>query len=172
MTGEGGILQRLDATARAATPSLVALALIVLGVVPLRLPEFAAITPSFTLMAVYYWTMYRAELMPAAAVFGIGLFQDLLSGGPLGVNAFVLLLVHGAVMTQRRVLMRRPFALGWIGFAFIALAGFALNWLTIALLNLTVFDPLIASVQCAMTVMLYPPFAWMFVAVQRVWVHD
>lgn len=172
MTGEGGILHRLDAAARAATPSLVTLALIALGVVPLRLPEFAAITPAFTLMAVYYWTMYRAELMPAPAVFGIGLIQDLLSGGPLGVNAFVLLVVHGAVMTQRRVLMRRPFALGWVGFAAIALLGFALNWLAMTVLNLTVFSPLAASVQYAMTVMLYPPFAGMFVAVHRAWVRD
>ena len=168
---ETGVLARLDAAARAAAPTLTALALIILGVVPLRLPEFAAIVPSFALMAVYYWTMYRAELMPAPAVFGIGVFQDLLAGGPFGVNAFVLLLVHGAVLTQRRVLMRRPFSLGWLGFVAVALMGFTLNWLAMAALNLTLFDPRAALVQYVMTAMLYPPVAWMFVAVNRAWVR-
>lgn len=168
---EVGLLARLDAAARAAAPTLTTLALIVLSVVPLRLPEFAAIVPSFALMAVYYWTMYRAEVMPAPAVFGIGVFQDLLSGGPFGVNAFVLLLVHGAVLTQRRVLMRRPFSLGWLGFVAVALMGFALNWLAMTALNLTLFDPRPALVQYVMTAMLYPPVAWMFVAVHRAWVR-
>ncbi|MGQ0675666.1 MAG: rod shape-determining protein MreD [Rhodospirillales bacterium] len=168
---ETGVLARLDAASRAAAPTLTALALIVLSTIPLRLPEFASITPWFTLMAVYYWTVYRAELMPAPAVFGIGVFQDLLSGGPFGVNAFVLLLAHGAVLTQRRVLMRRPFSLSWLGFVAVALIGFALNWLAMTALNLTVFDPRAALVQYVMTVMLYPPVAWLFVVVNRAWVR-
>jgi rod shape-determining protein MreD len=168
---DSGPLHRLDAAARAAVPSLTALALIVLGVVPLRLPAFAAVVPWFALMAVYYWTMYRAELMPAPAVFGIGVFQDLLSGGPFGVNAFVLLLTHGAAMTQRRVLMRRPFSLGWLGFVAIALMGFALTWLTMTLLTLALFDPRAALVQYVLTVLLYPPVAWVFAAVHRAWVR-
>lgn len=168
---DSGLLHRLDAAARAAVPTLTALALIVAGVVPLRLPEFAAVVPWFALMAVYYWTMYRAELMPAPAVFAIGVFQDLLSGGPFGVNAFVLLLTHGAVMTQRRVLMRRPFSLGWLGFVAIALMGFALTWLAMALLNLTLIDPRAAMVQYVLTVLLYPPIAWVFAAAHRAWVH-
>jgi rod shape-determining protein MreD len=162
-----GVLARLDAAARSAAPTLVTLALIVLGVVPLSLPQFAAIVPSFALISVYYWSMYRAEAMPAPAVFGIGVFQDLLGGGPFGVNAFVLLLAHGAVLTQRRVLMRRPFSLAWLGFIAVALMGFALNWLVMCLLSLALFDPRPALVQYVMTAMLYPPVAWAFAALNR-----
>jgi rod shape-determining protein MreD len=168
---DGRLLARLEAVARDATPGLVTLALIVLGVVPLRLPQFAVIMPSFALMAVYYWSMYRAELMPAPAVFAIGLFQDILGGGPLGVGAFVLLCVHGAVLTQRRVLMRRPFAVGWVGFVGVALMGFVLNWVAMAVLSAALFDPLAAGLQYVMTVTLYPPMAWMFVALHRAWVR-
>ncbi|MCK6451615.1 MAG: rod shape-determining protein MreD [Alphaproteobacteria bacterium] len=165
------LLDRLDAAARDATPALLTLALIVIGTVPLRLPEFATIIPSFALIAVYFWTLYRADLMPAPAVFGLGVFQDILGGGPLGVGAFVLLAVHGAVLTQRRVLMRRPFAVGWFGFVGVALAGFVLNWLAMTVLSLTLFDPLAASMQYVMTVALYPPVAAMFVALQRAWLR-
>ena len=171
MTPVNDLLQRLDATAREATPSLLALALIILGAVPLRLPEFATIIPAFALMAVYYWTLYRADLMPAPAVFGLGLFQDILGGGPLGVSAFVLLAVYGVVLTQRRVLMRRPFAVGWFGFLGVALIGFVLNWLVMTVVHLTLFDPLAATIQYAMTVIMYPPVAAIFAAVQRAWLR-
>jgi rod shape-determining protein MreD len=172
MTPVNGLLQRLDATARDATPSLMTLALIIVGTVPLRLPEFATIIPAFALMAVYYWTLYRADLMPAPGVFGLGLFQDILGGGPLGVSAFVFLAVHGIALTQRRVLMRRPFAVGWFGFVGVALIGFVLNWLMMTMVHLTLFDPLAATVQYIMTVMLYPPVAAMFAALQRAWLRE
>lgn len=171
MIGGGEMLQRIDVALREATPALLTLVLIVLDVVPLRLPEFAVIVPSFALMSVYFWTLYRADLMPAPVVFGLGVFQDILSGGPLGVGAFVLLAAHGAVMNQRRVLMRRTFAIGWFGFVVVALGAFTLNWLIMTALSLTLFDPLAAGMQYVMTVALYPLVAGALVALQRGWVR-
>ncbi|MCC6466741.1 MAG: rod shape-determining protein MreD [Alphaproteobacteria bacterium] len=172
MTPAGGtIAHRVDAAAREATPAVLTLVLILLDVVPLRLPEFAVITPSFALMSVYYWTMYRAELMPAPVVLALGVFQDIVGGGPLGVGAFVLLATHGAVLTQRRVLMRRPFAVGWVGFVGVALAAFTLTWVIMAVLHLALFNPLAAGMQYVMTVALYPPVAWLLLAVHRSWVQ-
>lgn len=171
MIGGGTLLQRADVALREATPALLTLVLIVFDVVPLRLPEFAVIVPSFALMSVYFWTLYRADLMPAPVVFGLGVFQDILSGGPLGVGAFVLLAAHGAVMNQRRVLMRRTFAIGWFGFFGVALGAFTLNWLIMTALSLTLFDPLAAGVQYVMTVALYPVIAGAMVALQRGWVR-
>jgi len=167
----GTIAHRVDAAAREATPAVLTLVLILLDVVPLRLPEFAVITPSFALMSVYYWTMYRAELMPAPVVLALGVFQDIVGGGPLGVGAFVLLATHGAVLTQRRVLMRRPFAVGWVGFVGVALAAFTLTWVIMAVLHLALFNPLAAGMQYVMTVALYPPVAWLLLAVHRSWVQ-
>lgn len=171
MTAGGEWMQRVDVALREATPALLTLVLIVLGVVPLRLPEFAVIVPSFALMSVYFWTLYRADLMPAPVVFGLGLFQDVLSGGPLGVGAFVLLATYGAVLNQRRVLMRRTFAIGWFGFVGVALGAFTLNWLIMTALSLTLFDPLAAGMQYVMTVALYPVVAGCMVALQRSFVR-
>lgn len=171
MTGGGEWMQRADVALREATPALLTLVLIVLDVVPLRLPEFAVIVPSFALMSVYFWTLYRADLMPAPVVFGLGVFQDVLSGGPLGVHAFVLLATYGAVLNQRRVLMRRPFAIGWFGFVGVALGAFTLNWLIMTALSLTLFDPLAAGMQYVMTVVLYPVVAGGMVALQRSFVR-
>jgi rod shape-determining protein MreD len=75
------------------------------------------------------------------------------------------------VLTQRRVLMRRPFAVGWFGFIGVALAAFALNWLIMTALYLALFNPLAAGMQYLMTVALYPPVAWVLLALHRGWIR-
>ncbi len=52
-----------------------------LSIEPLHLDGYAALTPAFTLMATYHWTIYRPDLLPAPLLFLIGTIQDLLSGG-------------------------------------------------------------------------------------------
>ena len=88
---------------RAATTLLAA----VISVLPLQIPGFAALTPGFTLMAVYHWTIYRPDLLPPAALFGIGLADDLLAGSPIGCRRAVLLLTRVAVM-RSPPLFRQP----------------------------------------------------------------
>ena len=72
--------QNLDIAARKLTPFLFTLALVIINLIPLHLPGYAAISPNMVLMAVYYWALHRPSLMPAIAVFIIGLSQDFLSG--------------------------------------------------------------------------------------------
>ena len=56
-----------------------------LSIEPLHLEGYAALTPAFTLIATYHWTIYRPNLLPAPWLFLIGMIQDLLSGGLPGV---------------------------------------------------------------------------------------
>src|SRR6185437_12052003 len=63
-------------------------------ILPLRIPGYASLTPAFTLMAAYHWTIYRPDLLPPVALFAIGLAEDLLVGAPVGVSALLLLLVY------------------------------------------------------------------------------
>src|SRR4051794_13019747 len=74
----------------------------VIAVIPLRVPGYAALTPAFTLMAAYHWTIYRPDLLPPSVLFGVGLAEDLLTGGPVGVTAMLLLLTRASVLNYRR----------------------------------------------------------------------
>ena len=49
----------------------------IITILPVRVPGYAALTPAFALMAVYHWTIYRPDLLPAIGLFAIGLGQDL-----------------------------------------------------------------------------------------------
>jgi rod shape-determining protein MreD len=110
--------------------------LTLISVVPLHIPGFAVVTPSFALMAVYHWTIYRSDLLPPVAVFGTGLLLDLLNGAPyVGVSSLLLLLLRQALMSQRRFFVNRPFAYHWAGFLLVATVMTGLEWALVSVLH-------------------------------------
>lgn len=161
------VWQRLDLIARQITPTLLTVLLIMAGMIPWRLPGLAPVVPWLALIAVYYWSVHRPELMPAAAVFAVGVFQDLAAGTALGIGVLILLLVHAAVISQRRFFMSRSFLVIWFGFAIIALGACVLSWLFNALLAGALVDPRPVAFQFLTTIAAYPPLAWLFAQVQR-----
>src|SRR5881396_112738 len=110
-------LPRVDNSAARLLPILTTILAALVTILPLRAPGYAALTPAFTLMAVYHWTIYRPDLLPPLALFLIGVIQDLLAGAPAGVTALLLLLVRAIVLRRRRYFMNRPFPFLWAGFA-------------------------------------------------------
>lgn len=164
-------MQRIDAQGRALTPALFCIMFVILSVVPLPSPGGTA-GPAFVMMAVYYWTIQRPDLLPAWAVFSIGLFEDLLTGGRLGVAALTLLIVHIAVAGQRRFFLSRPFAAAWWGFMIVAGIALLLQWIASAIafghragLGSVVF-------QYALSLALYPAVAWLMALVQKHFVRS
>jgi rod shape-determining protein MreD len=137
-------------------PLLATVLLVLIGAVPMRLPEFAAVTPVLSLAAIYFFAIYRPSILPAPAVFGIGLFQDALLGLPFGLSALVLLGVYGAIVSQRNAFRGRPFLVAWAGFAIVTPAAMAVTWAIVSLLAGTVVPPLPAVFQALITVAIYP----------------
>ena len=162
-----GLWHRMDLLARQLTPSMLTLILVIIGVVPLRILEFSTVMPLLPLMAVYHWAVFRPRLLPAYAVFLIGILQDILTGAPVGVNALVFLLVYGAVLSQKRFFTGKSFLILWLGFSLIAAAASALNWLAISLLSATIVEIRTAVFQYLLTVGFFPAVAWVFMRWQR-----
>jgi len=94
----------------------------------LQLPE-----PVFAMAAAFAWAVIRPSVLPPLALLALGLFQDVLWGGPLGLWPLCLLLVYGLGYGVRPILSGQGFvALGvWYGVA--TFLGFALG------LGLTIF---------------------------------
>lgn len=160
-------LQRLDGWARASAPLVLTLAVVIAKLVPLRLPAFSVIAPDFVLMAVFYWTVHRPDLLRAWSAFVVGLLDDILTGTPLGVSSLILLLVHWTIITQHRMFRSLSFALLWLSFAIVAAGAKAL----IVALALTVghglIDPTVVIAQYAFTVAFYPLIALLMGRAQR-----
>ncbi|MBT4770771.1 MAG: rod shape-determining protein MreD [Rhodospirillaceae bacterium] len=158
---------RLDFIARNLSPFAITLFLVVLSVVPTHIPGFGTIVPALSLMAVYYWSIFRPDLIPAWTVFLVGLFQDILVSTPLGLHALILLLVRATVVSRRRFFMGNSFFIMWGGFMLVAAGALAIGWEVLSLLNLTMINPSSLAFQYFLTVGLFPCFTWLFIRVQQ-----
>ena len=161
------VWQHLDVMARKLTPFLMTLVLVVINLVPLQLPGYSPIAPDFALMAVYYWALHKPNLLPSGAVFSVGLFQDFVSGGPIGLGAAILILVYFIALSQARFFYGKSFFVVWWGFMMVAVGVALVKWLVACLFatSFVAIEP--AAFECAMGIAVYPMFGWLFVQVHR-----
>lgn len=159
--------QRMDMIVRSLTPFVLTLVLVVLGQVPLHIPGFAEVAPILPLMAVYFWAIYRPDLLPATAVFIAGLVQDALSGMPFGVNAAVFVIVHMLVLSQQVFFQGKSFLIIWLGFSMVAAGAVALIWSLNAMVFASFASVEAAFFQYLVTVGIFPILALMLVRWQR-----
>ncbi|MBV8776415.1 MAG: rod shape-determining protein MreD [Alphaproteobacteria bacterium] len=160
-------LPRVNNGAARMLPVATMLAAAVISVLPLQIPGYAALTPIFTLMAAYHWTIYRPDLLPPVALFAVGLTEDLLAGSPIGVNALLLLLTRMAVLGYRRYFVNRMFAFVWSGFALLTGVAAVGLWVTHCVLNLTLLDFRNTVIRGALTVAVFPLASFLLGRVQR-----
>lgn len=160
-------LPRVNNGAARLLPVATTLLAAVISVLPVQIPGYAALTPVFTLMAAYHWTIYRPDLLPPVALFGIGLTEDLLAGSPVGVNALLLLLTRIAVLSHRRYFVNRNFPFVWTGFTLLTgLALFGL-WALHCILDLSLLDLRNAIIRAALTIAIFPLASFMLGRAQR-----
>ena len=128
----------------------------VVGLLPLPVPGYAALTPAFALMAVYHWSVYRPDLLPPSGLFVVGFAQDLVTGATLAGDRAL-----SSSRARRRTALppsfRRPafsIRLGRVRGA----CGFRDAWAVGAALRLAAqpFDLRPAMVRGALTVALFP----------------
>jgi rod shape-determining protein MreD len=163
----GTLWQRLDLAARNLSPFAFSVMLLVLGLVPWRLPYLPPFGASLVLVSVYYWAVHRPSALPAPAVFILGLMADLLVGGHLGLNALVLLVTYASMVALRRWLVGASFAVVWWGFAVASVLGLVLTWVITALLVGTAasFAPAMSGMMFGVAA--YPLLATFFARAQR-----
>jgi rod shape-determining protein MreD len=161
------IAQQLDLWARHMMPAVTTMFLALVNVVPLVLPGISNVTPAMTLMAVFYWSIYRPDLLPAVVVFALGLVQDILLGYPIGLMALTLLAMHGITLNQRQAFLGKPFFVIWIGFAVISAGGFMLMWIMTCVLAADLLLTHAVLFQFAFTAVSFPLAAWVFVRIHR-----
>jgi rod shape-determining protein MreD len=160
-------LPRVNNGAAKLLPVATMLLAAVISVLPLRIPGYAGLTPVFTLMAAYHWTIYRPDLLPPVALFGAGLTEDLIAGSPIGVNALLLLLTRIAVLSYRRYFINRNFPFVWTGFTLLTAAAMLGLWGLHCVLDLSLLDFRNAVIRAALTVALFPLASFMLGRVQR-----
>lgn len=161
-------LKRLENTARVSAALVVLAMLVVLSVTALPIPFSDVVRPHLVLMAVYYWAVYRPTLVPPIVCFSCGLVMDVLSGGPAGLNAFVLVAVQWVVRRQRRFLMGQPFVTIWAVFAVVNIMGGGIEYLLVSAYHGQWLPPVPSVIPVAAGVALFPFVSMLLVSVHRI----
>jgi len=170
------ILKRIDVWARSLIPFGIVLSSVLISILPWRFPDISLVGPSWVLIAVYYWSAQRPDLLPISLIFLLGLFQDFLTGEPLGINVFLLVSLRGLLGAQRRFVIGQTFFVEWGVFAAVAITVTLLEWLCVSIMakNFLLISP--ALLQYIITVIIYPAIAWLFALClralppERVWI--
>lgn len=164
---KANIWHRLDLWARHMSPFGLTFVLLLINVIPMRVPRFSQVVPMLALIAVYHWAVYRPQLLPPAAVFLIGVLQDILMGTPIGVGPLALLSVYGSVLYQQRFFAGKSFVIVWLAFAAMAAGALILSWVAMSIFNARLIDHRALFFQYGLTVGFYPLVAWLFMRWQQ-----
>ncbi|WP_256940132.1 rod shape-determining protein MreD [Acetobacter malorum] len=156
------VWQRLDHGARRLLPSIFIALIIVFFSAPLNIPGAAELLPAIVIATIFFWSFWRPTGMSGVAVFLLGLFMDLVGFTPLGVSAFILLLVHGVAFYSRFGLMRLNFLLVWGVFALVTTGACLLQWGLACLFRLDMLDIAPALFEALLSIGVYPPLSALF----------
>ena len=141
------------------TPVLMGVALVMLVNLPVSVTGGLIPAPQLVLAPIYFWSLVRPDLMPPIAALGLGLLEDLLSGGAPGVWGGGFLAAYAFAERQRDSLAGLSGSGAILGFAaamFIA-AGTAYALAALAYWQAPPVAPLL--LQSAVTVAFYPLLA-------------
>lgn len=138
------------------TPAALTLSCVLLSLVPFGLATHWLVFPALALTAVFFWAINQPSLLPPVFIFCVGLTQDFLTGGPIGLWAFVYLVAFGAVISQRNLLFSQPFPMLWAGFLLVTVLAGVLVWLVGSFYYSKALNVGPIALQSMITVLIYP----------------
>lgn len=124
-----------------------------------RILRGAGIEPMFFPAVLYYFTVFRPDILSVLMVFSLGIFDDALSGALLGQNTLEFLLMYGLTLYQRQYIYSSTFYTSWITFGIILVMVSSFEFLLASLLQQTLLNPIELMGQTFLTTILYPLFA-------------
>lgn len=154
--------ENLARLARLAAPTMLGLFGVFLLASPLRLFEGTIATPIIPLVVVYFWSLHSPGHIPAASIFAIGLLQDLLSGGPLGLWPATYLAARYVAISQQAYFLGREAPVVWMGFAVATAFVSLIPWTFMSLISARLLPIGGLAAQMLTTIAVYPLFAVAF----------
>ena len=152
--------QKIGQVQRSLVPLEVTLAFMLLEAVVWPVPYFGVVAPSLGIISLFYWAVYRPDLLRPAAAFFFGLFHDILNGTPLGLTACLFLIVYQLAFSQRRFFVGQVFVMTWIAFSMIALLTSFAGWLFLSWYHAAFLPIVPVALQLVMTIVFFPLPVW------------
>ena len=160
-------MQIILSTGRQTVPVVTMLLLALISSMPLGSFHTFEIFPMLNIIVIFYWTVYRPDLVPPFVLFLIGLIDDVVMGTPLGLMASVFVLLYGVTLTQRQFFIEKSFYVTWLGFSIISAVCICLIWVLVALFAGRLGIVITPFIKYTITLLSFPSAAWLLVRIQR-----
>ena len=148
-------------------PLIAAIGAMLIAMAPANLFHEMVPAPDLVLASVFYWAIFGPGLLPAWAVFVLGLTQDFATGGAIGFWALIYLVAYGFTLSQRVFFTGRSGPGVWFGFALVAAVTSVVAWVLGSITYAHWLPPGPVFLQAAMSVLVYPLVARVFVLIRR-----
>ena len=113
-------------------------------------------SPSVSAICVFFWSFFNPRFIGSFAIFMIGLFSDIISLNPLGLESICLILAAYACSWQREDVIKFGFMVSWGFFAFFLLIFYSIKFLLMILYNYNFIFDGTYLLQFLFTFLLYP----------------
>ena len=117
---------------------------------------------NFPFILIFYWSLRRAESLGYGFVFIAGLFNDVVSGFPIGISGLTYLMICGFAAYLRNITLRPNLLNDWLFFLFTILVVTAINFTILSIIftiDLNYYD-LLGNI--IFTFLFYILFAFIF----------
>lgn len=143
-----------------ALPTVVSLLLVVLTLMPFSVNPYYRIPIPFIFGVIFYFGVFHPAVLNVVCVFFIGVFADILTGAPFGLQTFFYVLMFFVANLNRRYFLTLNFADLWMAFSLVLIGIMLLYYLFFMVVSLTI-PPFIPMVfQYAVLTLTYPIVAW------------
>lgn len=139
-----------------AAPTLACIFATLLFATPIRIAGLQLPEPIFPLVPAFAWAMIRPSILAPAFLLGLGLFLDLLWGGPLGLWPLSMLIGYAGILLSRSMMTGQSRAVLWSWFAAMTFLVMGAGYLLSMMDAGAAPSPMAAFWQFLPTVLLYP----------------
>ena len=88
---------------------------------------------NFPFILIYYWSLKRSGSLGYGLIFLSGLFNDIVTGLPIGVSSLAYLLICGFSAYLRNITLRPSLTKDWLYFLFTILVANSINYFLLVL---------------------------------------
>lgn len=126
---------------------------------PARLTRTTDLMPLLPLITLFIWSTIRPYFIPPVVIFAVGILQDLLTGGAMGVWAFAYLVALTSMRVRKEDATTRD--MGPLWFRFVATTAIAVGvaWIVGSLANGSPAPIQPMAIEAAASVLMFPLIA-------------
>ena len=151
-----GLTERLDPIRWMGVPMAACILGTLLFAAPIRVFGLRLPEPVFAMVPVFAWAVLRPSMLAPICLLILGLVDDLVWGGRLGLWGLGLLVAYGFVLITRNMMTGQSRLMMWVWWAATLTVGMGAVYLAVRMIDDNAPDPLAVALQWLPTFLLYP----------------